>query len=92
MGNLEVLMDFDLQHSGGNSGSPVSAETNGGSDGGVPHDESDCDHCCHGAAHFIGLVAITQRVFTASATDRQVHLAGVHQSPVFAPPLQPPNV
>lgn len=92
LGNLEVLTDFDIQHAGGGPASPFGHETVGGPDGQIPHDDSDCDHCCHGVAHFVGLVALSQRTFSQTP-DRQPPLfSGIHESPVFAPPLQPPNV
>jgi hypothetical protein len=91
-GNIEVLMDFDLGHADRGHDAPLSAETIGGSDGRIPHDESECDHCCHGAAHFVGLVAMSQRIFSMTPGSQPPLFAGVHKSPVFTPPLQPPNV
>jgi hypothetical protein len=92
LGNLEVLMDFDLRHVGQDPVSSFSGETTGGSDDGFPHDESDCDHCCHGASHFVGLVAMSQRAASQAPDMEPPLLVGRHESPVFAPPLQPPTV
>jgi hypothetical protein len=51
-----------------------------------------CDHCCHGSAHYTGLLPTSPITLPSSTcNDQPLSLAMVH-SRDKEPPLQPPNI
>lgn len=77
--DIGVLTAADTSHS---------ETANGGND---PIEASDCDHCCHGGAHFAGFacavidVSYSRASFGISFRDNPYQLAS------GAPPTPPPN-
>jgi|GEM_PF-1407415 len=62
--------------------------------GDLPDDFSDdgsCDHCCHGTAHYLGLLLTSSAV--VADTDGRVTVLPVvsYHSRANAPPTQPPK-
>ncbi len=60
----------------------------------LPNDFSDdgpCDHCCHGTAHYLGLLLIPSAM--VAATDSCVTVLPIvsYHSRVNAPPSRPPK-
>lgn len=55
-------------------------------------DISHCDHCCHGAAHFQGVVAVPLAVDMNTSQNRIFFQASACHSRTTAPPTQPPRV
>ncbi len=95
-GNLEILTDSGCRSDTDHPPSPFAGETLvhalDASNDGRPVDEADCDHCCHGASHFTGIVAVSQRAMVQSPDPESPELIGIHDSLIFAPPLKPPTV
>ncbi len=54
-------------------------------------DISHCDHCCHGSAHFQGVLGESPAIF-AGASRQRIHFeASACLSRTTAPPTEPPR-
>jgi hypothetical protein len=57
-----------------------------------PDAETDCDHCCHGVAHFAGIVAASATLPYLHAASAIPHLDTPTNFTNPSPPTPPPNV
>ena len=59
---------------------------------GVQDQDSDsCDHCCHGAAHFLGIL-FTGGLVIGRADNQHITTTPLpHTTRAYQPPLPPPN-
>jgi len=85
-GNIAWAADFDeLSFSADTIGTLVSPD----------HDDtqalSDCDHCCHGSAHLIGLLPITAIKNGQESNRYSVIPFLAHITQTYQPPTPPPN-
>jgi hypothetical protein len=60
-------------------------------EGDSPDENVTCDHCCHGAAHFTGVVFSCQNFPYMRASSDAVFSATHYQLVSRAPPTPPPN-
>lgn len=75
----------DYDHSGGQSDPGHDPQHDGSS--GTP-----CDHCCHGAAHYLGFPPkIHFALFATGSCAPALRVAG-YRSRAKEPPLPPPNI
>jgi len=84
-GNIAWAADFDELNTTTDSSSLISPDH---------HDtqsQTDCDHCCHGSAHLIGLLPITsiKQVQKSSKYSAVKFIAHITQT--YQPPTPPPN-
>jgi hypothetical protein len=95
-GNLEILTDSECSDGGEHSQTPFAGKILDhaltGSGDGLPIEDADCDHCCHGASHYTGLIAMPLRAVSMTPNAKPVAFTGAHPSLFFAPPLRPPNI
>jgi len=56
-----------------------------------PLSQTDCDHCCHGSAHLIGLLPVTttKHVTESNRYSTVTFIANTTQT--YQPPTPPPN-
>ena len=53
--------------------------------------EHACNHCCHGAAHFLGILHAGELVIDRTDTRHIASIALPRTSRAYQPPLPPPN-
>lgn len=85
-GNIAWAADFDeLNFSAADVGTLVSPD----------HDDSqsqsDCDHCCHGSAHLIGLLPIAYNKHVQESSRYSAVTFIAHITQTYQPPTPPPN-
>lgn len=49
-----------------------------------------CDHCCHGTAHYTGLLAGASVLMAPATQAAAVHGDDAHRSFALPPPIEPP--
>jgi len=85
-GNIAWAADFDeLNSPVSDSSSLVSPD----------HDyqqaTTDCDHCCHGSAHLIGLLPITSIKHVQESSKYSAVTFNANITQTYQPPTPPPN-
>lgn len=56
-----------------------------------PQSQTDCDHCCHGSAHLIGLLPIVTIKHVQTSSTYTAIPFSAHISQTYQPPTPPPN-
>ena len=59
--------------------------------GGNAQDQAPCDHCCHGAAHYLGLLPAPVTRLRPATGRGSVHNISVYLTRATPPPAQPPR-
>ncbi len=86
-GNIAWAADYDEQNSptSSNGSSLVSPDQDN------QQSQTECDHCCHGSAHLIGLLAVitTKHVQESNRYSAVTFIANITQT--YQPPTPPPT-
>ena len=54
-------------------------------------DHAPCDHCCHGAAHYLGLLPAPLTGLQPVTETGRIHHISVYLTRATPPPAQPPR-
>jgi hypothetical protein len=57
-----------------------------------PDEEADCDHCCHGGAHFAGVIVSRLILPYVAASSGVTPVETPHLLVNRSPPTPPPNI
>lgn len=89
---FEVATDYDETRGGlGSLTSATDIQSGLADEGDEPDELTNCDHCCHGAAHLVGIIGSCLILPYVRASSGVVNSVTPYQLSGRSPPTPPPN-